>query len=556
MGANMSNPIDEATQNRINERIQEVLKTFGVEFSKAYTQVVINKAKSDLEPSEDLESSLKLQCPPTPENIIKSGMLTKRGDKNKNWRNRFFVAYNAKDNFKVDYLDGTDEHGKLKGTIHCAGYYATEFNSDDVAEYGEKGIKLVPWSYRRRTWYIKCNDDELRKEWMSVFQNACYKAKPPHDENEVIAQSFDIALRNTRWACCIWGWYYGAGGEAERLGELVLDVLDQEILSEIIYKIPDGPSRSLTVDLIRKSISTTVHAATSAAWASAVSAMRAVSDKIESSCKDLIRPVIEKQQNLKEMIVEKISSTIDPFLADKGSALLTPVLRVLFNPVIRAFTAMAKGFHAHLTTAINNGDFHGSSDKFKSAWDRCDWQMDWWSGPIGDAYSITWRMYDSDLAEVASILASGSASMIYNMVNDKLKALVHRAVYTFGNLAASVAEGERLTMLAHTTGLLFHDCYIMVQSTIAAVLTYILSPMVNEMVLKPGQNAIAPLQEVVDSIPVPGLSVLLDLNALLEETVGDIVGNSINSIIKGSLAELRTSLDLARTEVGIAAVHL
>lgn len=473
---------------------------------------------------------------------------------NKNWKNRFFVAYNAKDNFKIDYLDGTDEHGKLKGTIHCAGYYATEFNSDDVAEYGEKGIKLVPWSYRRRTWYIKCNDDEIRKEWMSVLQNACYKAKPPHDENEVIAESFDVALRNTRWACWIWGWYYGAGGEAERLGELVLDVLDQEILNEIIYKIPDGPARSMTVDLVRKSISTTVHAATSAAWASAVSAMRAVSDKIEASCKDLIRPVIEKQLNLKEMIVEKISSTVDPFLAEKGSQLLTPVLRVLFNPVIRAFTAMAKGFHAHLTTAINNGDFGG--DKFKSALDRCDWQMDWWSGPIGDAYSITWRMYDGDLATIASMLASGSASMIYNMVNDKLKALVHRAVYTFGNLAASVAEGERLTVLAHTTGLLFHDAYIMVQSTIIAVLTYILNPLVNEMVLKPGKEAIAPLQEVVDSIPVPGLSVLLDLNALLEETVGDIVGNGINSIIKGSLAELRTTLDLARTEVGIAAVTL
>lgn len=73
----MSNPIDEATQTRINERIQDVLKTFGVEFSKAYTQVVINKAKSELEPSDDLESTLKLQDPPTPENIIKSGMLIK-----------------------------------------------------------------------------------------------------------------------------------------------------------------------------------------------------------------------------------------------------------------------------------------------------------------------------------------------------------------------------------------------------------------------------------------------------------------------------------------------
>lgn len=34
MGVGASNPIDDATQQRINERIQEVLKIFSIEFSK------------------------------------------------------------------------------------------------------------------------------------------------------------------------------------------------------------------------------------------------------------------------------------------------------------------------------------------------------------------------------------------------------------------------------------------------------------------------------------------------------------------------------------------
>lgn len=122
----------------------------------------------------------------------------------KNWKNRFFVARNADKNFQIEYYDGTDEKGKLKGIIYPAGYYAYEFNSDDVAEHGEKGIKLVPWSWRRRTWWIKCGDDNERKEWLSAFETACYKARPPHDEDEVIAKAFDVALRNTRWNFWFW----------------------------------------------------------------------------------------------------------------------------------------------------------------------------------------------------------------------------------------------------------------------------------------------------------------------------------------------------------------
>jgi hypothetical protein len=111
--------------------------------------------------------------------------FVQRGDAVKNWKSRFFVAYNKADNFKIDYLDGTNETGKLKGTIHCAGYRAYEFNSDDIAEFGEPGIKLVPWSYRRRTWWIKCADDQERKEWMSIFENACYKAQPPQGQGRM-----------------------------------------------------------------------------------------------------------------------------------------------------------------------------------------------------------------------------------------------------------------------------------------------------------------------------------------------------------------------------------
>lgn len=548
-----ANPINEATQQRINDRLQEVLKTFAVEFSKAYTQVVIDKARSDLEPDTSIESQMKLEEAPVPSDPVKKGMLTKRGESVKNWKARFFVAYNAADNYKVEYYDGTSESGKLKGTIYCAGYSAYEFDKDDISEHGEPGIKLVPWSSRRRTWWIKCADDNERKEWLSVFQTACYKAEAPHDKDECIAEAFNIAIRNTRWQCWIWGWYWPAGDEAERLGELILDVLDRDILNEVIGGIVEGPAKALTIDLIRKSIGTTVKGACASAWTSSAAAVRGVSDKIQSTVKDLIGPILEKQVEFKNMIVDKISGKINPFLEEKGGALLRPVLNVVFKPVIRAFTEASKDFHKHIAGLIASGDFESS--KFDSTLKRCDWQMEWWSGPVGESYRILDKMYYSDFAAIMNLFSGGlSGYTLYYMIIDKMRLILHRAVYTFGSLAKSVGPTELLAALGHTTSRLFHDCVLMIRTTMNAVLRAILNSPINEMVITPCKELIAPLQETIDSIPIPGLGALLDLQKMLLGAVDDIVDGSIDALVSGSISDINDSLNSARVELGVASL--
>jgi len=79
-----------------------------------------------------------------------------------------------------------------------------DFNGDEVAEFGEKGIKLMPNNLRRRVWYIKCGDDALRLEWKAVFANACYKAQPPCDKDKCIASAFEEALKKLRWHYTLW----------------------------------------------------------------------------------------------------------------------------------------------------------------------------------------------------------------------------------------------------------------------------------------------------------------------------------------------------------------
>jgi hypothetical protein len=455
----------------------------------------------------------------------------------------------------VEYYDGQDEKGKLKGIIYLAGYYAYEFNSDDVAEHGEKGIKLVPWSWRRRTWWLKCPDDNERKEWLSVFETCCYKARPPHDEDECIAWAFNRALQVTRWRFWMWGWYGDAGAEPERLGEFLLDVLDRDIVNEILSGIAENPAKAMTIDLVRKTIGASVKAACSSAWISSATAVRSVSTKIQEQVKDLIRPVIEKQDDFKKMIIEKVGGKVNPFLAEKGSSLLKPVLNVIFKPIIQAFEKCVRSFHAHVHTHIKNNEF--AAAKFDSTLTRVDWQMDWWSGPIHDAYAIVWRMYTSDMTELLSLLSGGiTPYSVYNMCMDRIKEILHRAVFTFGNLAKSVSESELGNVLSHVTGLLFHDAFLMVKITVLDILNKILSGPINELVIKPCGELIEPLQSTLEAIPIPGLSVLIDLNALLHETINGITKGALIALINASAGDIKTALGVASAELGIASVTL
>jgi hypothetical protein len=255
------------------------------------------------------------------------------------------------------------------------------------------------------------------------------------------------------------------------------------------------------------------------------------------------------------MIVDKIGGKINPFLADKGATLLTPVIKVIFAPIIRAFELCVKGFHNHLSTQITNSEF--GSAKFDSTLARVDWQMDWWSGPMHDGYYVVWKMYTSDMTELLSLLSGGiTPYTVYNMCMDRMKILLHRAVFTFGNLAKSVSESELANVLKHVTGLLFHDAFLMIRVTVHNVLKAIINGPIEEMVVKPCGELIAPLQEMLDAIPIPGLPVLIDLNALLNETVGDITNNALTAIINNSMGDVKTALGLASAEMGIANVSL
>ena len=64
---------------------------------------------------------------------------------------------------------------------------------------------------------------------------------------------------------------------------------------------------------------------------------------------------------------------MDPFLADKGSSLLKPVLDVLFKPVADAFSYAVQDFHSSMKAKIGEDKFNERD--YSSALDWTDWEM-------------------------------------------------------------------------------------------------------------------------------------------------------------------------------------
>ena len=48
-----------------------------------------------------------------------------------------------------------------------------------------------------------------------------------------MAYAFKRAYERTRWSLYLWGWYEYSGSEGERLGDLIIEELERDVLSDI-----------------------------------------------------------------------------------------------------------------------------------------------------------------------------------------------------------------------------------------------------------------------------------------------------------------------------------
>lgn len=125
------------------------------------------------------------------------------------------------------------------GEVNCCGYYVNSWDTDHKEKFGsEYGVRLSPWSSRRRTWIFIFADKATQDEWSSVFSSACWRANAPRDENECIASAFATTLQNLRWQYGMWGYYYSWGTESERLQDFIACAIAEQVVDAVFADIP------------------------------------------------------------------------------------------------------------------------------------------------------------------------------------------------------------------------------------------------------------------------------------------------------------------------------
>jgi hypothetical protein len=99
-----TSPVSEEKKAEIKELIEAVLKTFTLQYTKAYAIALVRHIKKELE--EQTEEWQLLERPKDSfKKPLKTGYLVKQGAIRKNWLKRFFVV---RPDYKIDYYENEE----------------------------------------------------------------------------------------------------------------------------------------------------------------------------------------------------------------------------------------------------------------------------------------------------------------------------------------------------------------------------------------------------------------------------------------------------------------
>jgi hypothetical protein len=380
---------------------------------------------------------------------------------------------------------------------------------------------------------FRAASNEERDQWIDVLKLSCYKAKPQRNENPLIARAFDLTYWRVRWWYGLWGVYRPYGTEDERLAALITSILDREVLWEVISKIPSGPARGALASAIRSPVEASVSAAVGSAWTLACNAAKSATDTLESTAKQLLAPLMEKEEEIKKKIVDSVTSIINPVMANQASNLLRPLLSKAVAPVGKAFTRGANDFAEYCRKLIAENDL--VPDKFNSTIRSLDNQYYW---ILNKGYDIVWDFCSSVFGQIISAAGNSYSHWeVYYMTRDAMETIFHNAVYTFKKAAADADPSKHAAILGEVMRKYVNDSKVAAKNLIIRLLRELLDTPVQELMIKPGKLAVASLQEMIDSIPVPGLSTLFNLPSMVTEVIERIVKSALVTLVDSGFME-------------------
>jgi len=521
----MKNPLDEETKQEMQQKIEETMKTFGSNYTMSFKDSLINNVMKKSE--EEKGSEFQLIEAPLSEEPLKQDFMIKLGAVRKNWKKRWFVASNEKDNFAIKYY-ATKEMKKLKGEINLSGYILRDFTDEEKAKDGD-GIAMVKKGGRE--WKVRCVPDtpENKAAWKQVLNNACKKAKPPiGGGDEVAATAFTNAYSATRTATEIDCAEHPSGTEAEALSDLVKGALSS-LIEKIKGAIPDGPVKNMMNNMAETGINTLIRAGVSAGWSAMKEAMKATRSILETGIKAVLGALNDAKAMLNEKAAELCSKAIQPIMDGVLSSKIQPILKVIVAPVSAGYVQSVKlfvqlGEKMRDETKANAGALEKHFAEANSKLQK---------NVFGALETL-----ESALNTVLDALGDFPALDVVSKIRDMIVTLVKKGLATMHAAISKDKEGSDAAYTA-TLAKVIHDAKLFLFHTLRSVLSSVIKPGFDNMV-KP--LCLAPIAPVEELIPEP-VKDFVSVEGIVEDLLVTTVNTSLDAVVTPLVEPEQKKLD-------------
>jgi hypothetical protein len=376
MGASLSGPLDQAEQDEIKEIAERIATTFGTEFAACYPVALVEKKKADKEDAVAEGVNSKLLTPAGDASYNKKvGKVRKMGDSYKNWKERFLVARNAKQNFCFEYYAKESEvdnpNAKPKGTINCKGMWPRmmgEKMKEDVAGSADDtwkyGIELKPrWGRTRRTWYLTFTEEEDAKEWLDLLQYACYYAEAPLPDDEVIANCYLSAFYATKRSEGYWGWYGADGDAVENISYFIFELVEDKILDPAFEKFEMPMGRDAAIATAKSTVLVTIRTIVKGIWNAAYEAAKAGSGALEGAIDGAMEPFITTEASIIESVGAIAEKTVGGLLKTAVEKMCPNSLKKVAAPISASVKETSIGWITYMRDTIKTAEDANSVDK-------------------------------------------------------------------------------------------------------------------------------------------------------------------------------------------------
>lgn len=548
MGGVVSGPVDGETKREMEELIKAILKTFTIEYTKAYALALVAQLKEEAKAGEP--TKWHLQERPPWNRDYKEGYLMKEGGVRKNWKKRYFVV---RPNYSIDYYETAEEakkgeKGKKRGTISLCGYRVIEDVNNGILNKLKKLAEKMgvdtsqlpkPKEYpphtielhheRRRCYFIQCENEEEFHQWAEQFKTCCWRAYGYTNEDPVHKCAFDEGIRKTRWELGRWGWWSWGGSEEQILSDLISDQIDWAVMGRIYSKIT-GPwsVRYAVRNQVLKAIDKAVSAAVKPAWLAMDKAVKELRTKIEPTIKEMVDPIGKAEAEVIDKIKDAVMSQLEPLLKEHVTPHLSKIMDVIKSPMNEGYEECFHIWEEHITKWEPKG---ASREELIKSFDDLDWlPRSWRMWKATDKLS---PMYDPLWALNVIFPDIYPWSTIWDG-QDELRQRTDNAVYTWEERLLAAVEkegGDPKTHAERLKGEVLEDF----KKDAAKGVTRYYQAILKKIILPPFEALCVPacklLLEPLDSAVPEPMKQFINIMKMFEEVYNGVIDDAIKVIL-------------------------